>query len=137
MRLTTWPTVAMPAGAGSVDSNTLMRECRKDKESGSCLGYVLAVSNLLAAFRHLDASDLHKVSTTYGVAIILVCAPEATAGQMAAIVYRYLDAHPEQWHLDGNILVVRALGRAWSCLERTMTKTVEGQSPLRLENGAR
>ncbi|MGA2478508.1 MAG: Rap1a/Tai family immunity protein [Spirochaetia bacterium] len=36
-----------------------------------------------------------------------------TYGQMAAVVGKYLDDHPEQWNLDAEVLVYRALYAVW------------------------
>ena len=36
-----------------------------------------------------------------------------TYGQMAAVVGKYLDDHPEQWNLPAEVLVYRALYAVW------------------------
>lgn len=35
--------------------------------------------------------------------------------QIAAVVARYLELHPDQWHLAAPALVVRALGESFPC----------------------
>ena len=46
----------------------------------------------------------------------VVCAPnEVTDGQLVAVVSKYVDEHPEQWQVQANLLVGRALHQAFPC----------------------
>jgi len=46
------------------------------------------------------------------------CAPDRYLyAQTDAIVFKYLESHPDQWHLDGVALVYVALHEAWPCSE--------------------
>ncbi len=46
------------------------------------------------------------------------CVPSGegvTNGQLGLVVFKYLDAHPEELHLHSGLLVVRALKKAFPC----------------------
>jgi hypothetical protein len=44
------------------------------------------------------------------------CVPdEVTLSQMAAVVVRWFDQHPERWHEDFRALALLALHDAWPC----------------------
>jgi len=100
--------VATSASADFFDGNKLvlhMREYEKAERgdrgtqwerSGQYMGYVVGVH---------DAAE--------GV---LVCSPaNATVGQVAAIVAKYLNAHPEEWSRPAHFLVTVALMSAFPC----------------------
>lgn len=54
---------------------------------------------------------VHDAYTNTGV-----CSPDsAKAGQIVTVVKRFLDAHPEVWHLSADVLVARALHEQWPC----------------------
>jgi Rap1a immunity proteins len=45
-----------------------------------------------------------------------ICAPaDATVGEYAAVVTKYLEDHPEELHLSPASLVIRAVNHAWPC----------------------
>lgn len=47
---------------------------------------------------------------------ISICSPEnVTAGQLNAVVKKYLDANPEKWGLEANMLIYYALSKAFPC----------------------
>lgn len=50
----------------------------------------------------------------------LGCTPSVglAAGQVATIFARYIDAHPEKWHLDADELMVSAMTEAYPCKKR-------------------
>jgi hypothetical protein len=44
------------------------------------------------------------------------CPPGGVAyGQIAEVVRKYLKDHPEELHLDPNVLVLKAIQTAWPC----------------------
>jgi hypothetical protein len=46
----------------------------------------------------------------------LLCFPEGvTYGQEVEVVKKYLKEHPEELHLEGNVLVMKAIRTAWPC----------------------
>lgn len=45
-----------------------------------------------------------------------ICVPEnVTVGQLGAVVTKYLNDHPDQWHLAGSHLVAKALEATFPC----------------------
>jgi hypothetical protein len=51
-----------------------------------------------------------------GFVISRSCMPDdVTLGQMATVVVRWLDQHPERWHEDFKALTLLALHDAWPC----------------------
>ena len=45
-----------------------------------------------------------------------ICAPgNGSAGQIQAMVTKYVNAHPDQWHEAGPVLIYRALHKTFSC----------------------
>lgn len=68
-------------------------------ESGMYLGFVSGISGV-----------------TNGV---LFCAPNATNGQSAAIVAKFLKNNPERWGEDGGLLVIEALKNAYPKCKET------------------
>ena len=51
----------------------------------------------------------HGTNYNYPVEVRFPCIKGWTAGQMAAVLKKYLKAHPEFWHLPMNAIGVRAL----------------------------
>jgi len=50
---------------------------------------------------------------------IAFCSPlEATIGQLARVVVKFLDANPEKLHHRDSLLVIQALHHAYPCLEQ-------------------
>ena len=68
-------------------------------ESGMFLGYVSGASNMLNG--------------------VIYCAPNATNGQNAAIVVKFLKNNPERWGEDAGTLVFDALSKAHPKCKRT------------------
>ena len=103
-----------PAEADKADHNAnyFLPGCRDfaNKEfgkapflAGECVGVLEGLSLL--------ARDL-----TPGFEIISSCVPEnATLGQMATVVLRWLDQHPARWHEDFRSLALLSLHDAWPC----------------------
>jgi hypothetical protein len=89
--------------AHAVNGNLLHEYCSSDKDSfyrrAYCDGYAVGVTELANA--------------SSGKAF---CIPsEVTQGQVTDIVKRYLNAHPEQRHLDAWVLVLYALRESFPC----------------------
>jgi hypothetical protein len=73
-----------------------------------CNAYVAGVSDSLHAFKAEAAQA--------GVADVNYCQPvEVPSGQAATIVVNYLRDHPEQRHLSGASLAIKALKEAFPC----------------------
>jgi hypothetical protein len=71
---------------------------------GHCVGIIEGLS--------VTASDLASAFV-----VSRSCAPDnATLAQMATVVVRWFDQHPERWHEDFRSLVLLALHGAWPCL---------------------
>jgi hypothetical protein len=48
-----------------------------------------------------------------------VCYPQqATSGQIARVIVKYLNDHPEKLHEDYRVLSVEALQKAWPCINK-------------------
>ena len=44
------------------------------------------------------------------------CTPDTvTLGQLQAVVEKYLNNHPEDWHFSANSLILNAVNEAWPC----------------------
>ena len=73
-----------------------------------CNAYVAGVSDSLHAFKAEAAQA--------GVADVNYCQPvEVSSGQATTIVVNYLRGHPEQRHLSGASLAIKALKEAFPC----------------------
>jgi hypothetical protein len=91
--------------------------------------YLYSGNNLVELMREYDASEAHAGGVNYyklGVYsgyILGVCdatgelydmpATGATAGQILAVVSRYLKNHPQEWSQSAKVLVVNALQEAF------------------------
>ena len=73
---------------------------------GECVGIIEGLS--------VTASDLDPIFV-----VSQSCVPDnATLAQMATVVVRWFDQHPERWHEDFRSLVLLALHNAWPCATR-------------------
>jgi hypothetical protein len=76
---------------------------------GQCLGYVLGVYDSAPI---LDAAAEKRQWDGGWTA----CVPEGVeAGQLTAVVKKWLRAHPEKWHVHASGLVARAFEDAFPC----------------------
>lgn len=106
----------IPVYAGSKDGNRLLHacsaitqkncDCEEDRyarfNSGYCFGQMHAVMDLFA--------DNHAYTQQ------LFCLPEnGSLGQYARVIVKYLQANPEELHLDGSLLAINALRQAFPC----------------------
>lgn len=97
----------LPAHAGFDTGNRLYEDCRAANyfNRGYCGGYVTGIVDTLEALQSrgvLPATAL--------------CVPEdATKGQLADVVLKYLEQNPERRHLEAGGLVPEALNRAFPC----------------------
>lgn len=98
-----------PASAEFRDGNRLvksMREFEKAERSDANTNYIEATS-----FTDYVVG-VHDALETTGA----FCSPDkATISQVASVVAKYLNAHPEEWSEPGSVLVKRALRQAFPC----------------------
>ncbi len=79
------------ATADFYDGNRLYEEC-KGQSALSCLGYIVGVADTARLFPKP------------------ICVPEGvTAGQLRAVVLKYMEEHPEDRHYSGTSVVGSAL----------------------------
>ena len=98
-----------PSFANYMDGNELYEDCASANDAyvkqGICLGYLQGV---------VDTLDM--VRETNGVA---QCIPTGTrVRQVVDVVLAYLRAHPAERSMEAQVLVVAAIGGAWSCRVR-------------------
>jgi Ssp1 endopeptidase immunity protein Rap1a len=55
------------------------------------------------------------VSDGYHIAGGELCTPEAKIQEIVDVAYKYVQDHPEELHLDGDVLIVNAMKHAWPC----------------------
>lgn len=76
-------------------------------ESGMCMGYIQAVSDMVETMAKFDPL------------LRLFCIPGGSngvlTGQLSKIVYTYLRTHPEELHLTASSLTIAALREAFPC----------------------
>lgn len=92
----------LPAHAGFDSGNRLYEDCRASNyfNRGYCGGYVIGV---------VDAVERSGSGPR-------ICVPEgATKGQLADVVLKYLEDHPERRNRDAGELVPEALHAAFPC----------------------
>jgi hypothetical protein len=66
----------------------------------------------------------------------IFCAPKnATFGQIHDVIDKYMNEHPEEMHLSGDTLIVRAL-RVWPCEKREASDPVPSEFQGRFRTGA-
>ncbi len=106
--------VTKPANADNTDhsANYYLPGCRDFANKryggdqflqGECVGILEGLS--------VTASDLDPMFV-----VSRSCTPDnATLSQMAAVVVRWFDQHPERWHEDFRALALLALHDAWPC----------------------
>ena len=93
---------AAEMGAGFFDGNDLFEWCTT--RDALCTGYVAGISD--------ELTDLEAI----GAVTVTVCEPkEVKVKQMAEVVTRYLEKHPETRDRQASELVYRALVEAWPC----------------------
>ena len=112
--------VLFTAGDGRADyfdGQMLYDRCQKGDADGidsltsfgQCLGYVLGVYDSAPI---LDAAAEKRQWDGGWTA----CVPEGVeAGQLTAVVKKWLRAHPEKWHVHASGLVARAFQEAFPC----------------------
>jgi hypothetical protein len=44
-----------------------------------------------------------------------LCTPGAKIQEIVDVVYKFLQDHPEELHLDGDVLIINAMKHAWPC----------------------
>ena len=106
------PSAAIAAGP-FIDGNKLLSYCVPEEhpsytsfKSGLCGGYVAGVMDADGIF----AARVGKKRAVYR------CAPnEMTVGQLAKVVYQYLETNPELLHLSASSSVFRAIDEAFPC----------------------
>lgn len=88
------------AQAAFIDGNKLLEYAREEERSGTSsgmlLGYIAGVH---------DAFDTTAICTP----------PNATLGQLKAVVVKFLKENPEVWAKNGDNVIFLALGRAFPC----------------------
>lgn len=92
-----------PAWAEFKNGNDLHRDCahKDDYIEGVCLGYVIAIADVLAS------------NPLYGFS---ACIPSnATAGQLMDVVRQWLNNNPQERHYTANSIVALALSDAFPC----------------------
>jgi hypothetical protein len=88
----------------------LTKDC---SESNQAL-QTLCSSYLVGA---LDMLDSLEASTDIPN---LTCVPtDVTAGQMAKVIAKYGNDHPEELHQQGSAFVIKAFSEAWPCDDQT------------------
>jgi Rap1a immunity proteins len=104
-----------PGAAGEPDhsANRYLPACRNyvnrqfainPFDQGKCVGIL---QGLVMLSRELDPKK-YEVGRT--------CPPgDVTLGQMTAVVVRWLDQRPQEWHEDFGALALNALHDAWPC----------------------
>lgn len=121
--------MAMSSGAWAEfrSGDNLIRDCRQPDASvgaSACFGYVMGIVDAMLAnaddpvIKSLLASVLNPSGHTgFGyLHSFHACGPaSATVGQLRAVVVKYLEAHPENWHLGASTLVAAALREAFPC----------------------
>lgn len=92
----------------SIGSTMPMKDLLEEfKKSGTCMGFIQGIidSDTIA---HTDKNG-HPVGRN-------LCVPtEASEGQLAKIVVKYGDDHPEQLHLPAAVIVLLAMKNAFPC----------------------
>lgn len=105
----------------SVTGTTLQERCRtinQDHESLtqrqqndliSCLGYIRGTLDTIETWRNIEPR-------TADVMVRNTCVPnEVSAGQAAKIIIKYLDAHPENLHFDGPVIITLIMRETYPC----------------------
>ena len=99
---------AAPAVAGSnLTGNDLLQRCSASASDnpvqwGVCLGYVMAVADLLGQGRPVNG--------------VRACvAADVTSGQLMDVVRQWLERNPARRHINGAALVGVALQQAFPC----------------------
>lgn len=77
-----------------------------------CLGYLSGVDDTLTLWRENNAASIK------GNAQPPACIPSATMLELAKVVVKYLNDHPNQLHKSYSELVVLALSDAYPCQSR-------------------
>ncbi len=83
---------------------------------GSMREYEKAVRNDPSRDLRLATAFTEFIAGVYDSREMDFCTPERTTlGQIAAVVSKYLNAHPEQWNQAAYLLVLLALKEAFPC----------------------
>ena len=99
---------AAPATAGSnLTGNDLLERCSASASDnpiqwGVCLGYVMAVADLLGQGRPINGARA-------------CVATDVTSGQLMDVVRQWLERNPARRHINGAALVAVALQQAFPC----------------------
>ena len=99
---------AAPAGAGTnLTGNDLLERCSASASAnpiqwGVCLGYVMAVADLLGQGRPIAGARA-------------CIATDVTSGQLMDVVRQWLERNPARRHIAGAALVAAALQQAFPC----------------------
>lgn len=99
--------VCLDAHAGFDTGNRLYEDCRAANyfNRGYCGGYVTGIVDTIEAMQARGVLPADAL-----------CIPEqATKGQLADTVLKYLEQHPERRHLEAGSLIPEALNRAFPC----------------------
>lgn len=98
---------ALPASAQFYSGNKLWEVCSEKGAAfnfGVCSGYVLGVYDSIM-------SPISQRSV-----LARICEPDQLqAGQLRDIVINYLQARPEERHMQASVIVMNALARAYPC----------------------
>ena len=96
-----------PKLMGFVSGDSLHEFCKAPANKLMCGGYIAGVSDAYAT-----PSGAHDGK----LAVRSWCPPQdASLGQQTAVVSKWLDSHPEQWHFSAAVLVAQALAEAFPC----------------------
>jgi len=96
-----------PADAGFDSGNRLYEDCSADTyfNRGYCGGYVVGIVDTIES---MQASGVLPANA--------MCIPEGvTKGQLADVVQKHLQDHPELRHHEAGELVPMAINRAFPC----------------------
>ena len=99
---------AAPAAAGSnLTGNDLLERCSASASDnpiqwGVCLGYVMAVADLLGQGRPINGARA-------------CVSADVTSGQLMDVVRQWLERNPARRHINGAALVAVALQQAFPC----------------------
>jgi hypothetical protein len=117
---------AQVIGNGQFSGNELVHACEvaiptqiEDKdwiEAFYCLGYLSGARAAIGFERDINYAESVVRPKQTGPPVFRICIPEeATQDQLAKVVVKYLNDHPERLHEDAFLLVFAAYSDAFPC----------------------
>jgi hypothetical protein len=107
-----------PHTASAADGMEFQRWCSDNDRGfdGLCMGYMLAAMDAMSANGYSEDMMALYIGAEGDFITARSCTSEnVTNGQLFAVAKNYVNAHPEEWHMNAMGIIARAWAEAFPC----------------------